>query len=592
MNKNSVISQLEDSIKSFVKSEWNEDLRVKAVDERSKVADLSSIVPKVIAGKVGLAPYEVAQKIVDSFPKIDGVKEVVAEENGFINIYLESGSFKSLVNDYNESYGMNVVGRAKKVMVEFGQPNTHKALQLGHFKSAITGLAIARMYENNGYEVIKANYFGDIGLQVSNCIWGVINRNGTWYSKFGKEDLEEIKENLTTIINDKGIDAAALYLDQSYVFGRKLSSEKENVLEEVKDINKKIYEESDPLIMDLYHFTRDISIRHQDKAFKELGVEYDVQYPESVVWKLGKEIVLKNVDNIFVKDDGAIIFEGEKYGLQRWVFLTSAGFPSYSGKDLGLAVTKFKEYPDLDLAIVTTSVEQNAYFRALIKALELVDPSFVGKYKHVGFGWLLFENKKMSSKTGKNIKYTDLIEQAKEIAIANISNEKGYSDKEKDEIANVVAMGALKFAILSHEFHKDINWDIDKFMSMSGFAAPYILYSYARGRSILENCKYKKSDSIKNLDGLYESEVEMELLRKLAEFPGITEVAGKNLSPHMICRYVFELSELFNRFYGEFNISNEEDLNVKEGRLRLVDITTDVIKRSLYILGIDTVEQM
>src|SRR5690606_24489568 len=125
---------------------------------------------------------------------------------------------------------------------------------------------------------------------VSNCIWGVINRNGTWYSKFCKEDLEEIKTNLTTLIEDRGVDAAALYLDQSYVFGRKLSSEKENVLEEVKDINKKIYDESDPLIMDLYHFTRDISIKHQDKAFKELGVEYDVQYPESVVWKLGKEI--------------------------------------------------------------------------------------------------------------------------------------------------------------------------------------------------------------------------------------------------------------------------------------------------------------
>lgn len=592
MDKSILVSQLEESIKAFVKNEWNEDLKVKAVDERSKVADLSSIVPKVIAGKVGMSPYEVGMKIVESIPKFPGIKNVVAEDNGFINFYLDNDSFKSVLNSFDDEFGSNKVGNGKKVMVEFGQPNTHKALQLGHFKSAITGLAIARMYENNGYEVIKANYFGDIGLQVSNCIWGVINRNGTWYSKFGKEDLEEIKTNLTTLIEDRGIDAAALYLDQSYVFGRKLSSEKENVLDEVKDINKKIYDESDPLIMDLYHFTRDISIKHQDKAFKELGVEYDVQYPESVVWKLGKEIVLKNLDKVFVKDDGAIIFEGEKYGLQRWVFLTSAGFPSYSGKDLGLAVTKFKEYPDLDLAIVTTSVEQNAYFRALIKALELVDPSFTGKYMHVGFGWLLFENKKMSSKTGKNVKYTDLIEQAKGIAKSNISNEKGYSEEEKEQIAHAVAMGALKFAILSHEFHKDINWDIDKFMSMSGFAAPYILYSYARGRSILDNCNYTKPDSINDLSGLLESEVEMELLKKLAEFPGITEVAGKNLSPHMICRYVFELSELFNRFYGEFNISSESDSRVKEVRLRLVDITTQTIKRSLYILGIDTVEQM
>lgn len=592
MDNTQLISKIHEALSKVVFDTWEIEISSKVVDGRSKVADISSIVAMVIASKVGKDVYDVAQEIVDKLPKIDGVRKIDVEKNGYINFYVESSSIKSLVNQYTSEFGSSDIGKGKKMMVEFGQPNTHKALQLGHFKSAVTGLPIANLYRNLGYEVIKANYFGDIGLQVSNCIWGIINRNGTWYSQFSKEDLEEIKENLAGIVSEKGIDEAAKYLDQSYVLGRKLSTEKENVLEEVRDINMKIYNRSDELIIELYEYTRDISIKHQDKAFKELGVEYDVQYPESVVWKLGKQIVLDNVGEIFVEDDGAIIFEGEKHGLQRWVFLTSAGFPSYSGKDLGLAITKFKEYPDLDLAIVTTSVEQNAYFKALIKALELIDSSFIGKYKHIGFGWLLFKNKKMSSKTGNNVKYTDLIAEAEDIARKNISSEKDYSEEQKDGIAHTIAMGALKFAILSHELHKDINWDIDKFMSMNGFAAPYILYSYARGRSILSSCDYVYSNDEVSLDDLLNSDIELSLLKKIGEFPDLVKSAALGISPHLVCRYLYELSEFFNRFYGEFNIQNEKDGRVKESRLRLVHITTDVIKKGLDILGIDTVEQM
>ncbi|MBI2356681.1 arginine--tRNA ligase [Candidatus Dojkabacteria bacterium] len=561
-------------------------------NNNNKFGDYSTTVAMNLAEKLKKAPIKIAQELAGNIKKLDFIDRVETVNPGYINFFIKSEEVKSVVNSYSEEYGKGDIGRGKQVMVEFGQPNTHKALQLGHFKSAVTGLPIARLYANLGYDVIKANYFGDIGLQVSNCIWGVINRNGTWYSKLSKEDVAEIKESLDQIVKEKGIDEAARYLDQSYVFGRKLSSEKENVLEEVKDINMKIYNRSDENIIELYEYTREISIKHQDKAFKELGVEYDIQYPESVVWKNGKEIVTENIGKVFTKDAGAVIFEGEKYGLQRWVFLTSAGFPSYSGKDLGLAVKKFTDYPSLDLAIVTTSVEQNAYFKAMIKALELIFPNLEGKYMHIGFGWLLFENKKMSSKTGKNVKYTDLIAEAEEIARKSIGVDKGYSNEEKDLIAHTVAMGALKFAILSHELHKDINWDIDKFMSMTGFAAPYILYSYARGLSILRNCKYEFRSKELELDKVLNSEVEIELLKKIGEYPELVKNAANNISPHLLCRYIYELSESFNKFYGEFNIQNERDLNVKESRLRLVYITTEILKKALYILGIDTVEQM
>lgn len=562
-----------------------------SITKNSKYGDYFTTVAMRVSSRFGKSPIELAGEIVGKLSGVINKAEVA--HPGFINIYVSKDLSKEIINQYNDRYGRSDIGKGKQMMVEFGQPNTHKALQLGHFKSAITGLPIANLYENLGYEVIKANFFGDIGMQVSNCLWGVINRNGTWYSKFNSEDLQEIKDNLESIIESDGIDAAALYLDKSYVLGRNLSEQKESVKEECKDINRKIYEKSDENIVELYEFTRDISIRHQDKAFKELGVEYDVQYPESVVWELGKSIVLENVGKVFVEDAGAIIFEGDKFGLQRWVFLNSEGFPTYSGKDLGLAVKKLKDYPNLDLAIITTSVEQNAYFRAVIKALELIFPEMQGKYKHLGFGWLLFENKKMSSKTGKNVKYTDLIHQANEVARKMVSQEKGYSEEQAENIASTVAMGALKFGILSHEFHKDINWDLDKFMSMTGFAAPYILYTYARGRSILSVCNFEYDEMYKiNLEGILENDIELELLKKIGEFPELVKSAGLNISPHLLCRYIYELSDIFNRFYGEFKIHNEENEVVKEGRLRLTHIATDIIKRGMNILGINTVEQM
>ncbi|HVX93136.1 MAG TPA: arginine--tRNA ligase, partial [Candidatus Dojkabacteria bacterium] len=530
--------------------------------------------------------------------KIKGVDKVEPAGPGFINISLDQNSYKEILKTFDEHFGSSNVGQNKKIMIEFGQPNTHKALQLGHFKSAVTGLALSRMYANIGYNVIKANYFGDIGKHTACCMWGILKHFDVKYTELDEKKSEKIIEKIKKIYEKDGVDEVAMFLDKSYVTGRKAIKDDEEIAKEIAEINAKIYDSSDENLLKIYKYTRDLSIEHQDKAFKQLDVVFDRQYPESEIWKTGRDIVLNNTksetnpNGIFVKDQNAIIFPGKDYGLRTWVFLTSQGYPTYSGKDLGLAITKFKEHPDLELSIITTSVEQVEYFKGVIKAFELLNPQYTGKYTHVGFGWLLYEGKKMSSKTGKNVKYSDLIPEAKAIAKKKISDLKKYDENEIDNIAEKIAIGGIKFAILSHELHKDINYNPESFLSFAGLSAPYVTYAYARANGILNNAKYSELKFEGDLKEVLNEKEEMNLLKKINEFPNVAKNSGVNRTPHVICNYIFELSELFNQFYNSQNVLDEADAQKKESRLALVYITKEILKKGLYLLGIETVERM
>lgn len=544
------------------------------IPKNNSFGDFSSNVALKISKQLGKNPLEIAQELSAKLNEIniEGVVKSEAVAPGFINFYLEDSSYLHIVSDIiskGDEYGKSEVGESKKVMIEFGQPNTHKAFHVGHLKSAISGLSMVKLHENLGFEVIKANYFGDVGMHVAKATWGFL--------KLGRPE---------------GFDAwdkheKMQYIDKCYVHGSKEFKENTDAEAEIREINKEIYAKSDNEAVAVYKELREVSLEHQKDIWQTLGIVFDREYPESEVYADAIKIVDEFKGSVFEESEGALIYRGEKERLTNWVFLTSEGNPTYSAKDLALASKKFSEYPDLFKAIVTTSIEQKDYFKVVIKVLEKIRPETINRYFHIPFGWMLrADKKKFSSRMGETIKGMDILSEVEQVALSKVSEIKEYSEEEKKDIAHYVAISGLKFLILSHEFHKDFSYDPEKFLSFEGYSGPYILYTYARAKSIL-----RKAESTSQEVNLTHPK-EIELLKTLSKYSFIAEESGVKIAPHMICNYVYELSQAFNSFYTECPVINAETEAIRNSRLLLTKASAQVLKNGLNLLGIETVEKM
>ncbi|MEI6462098.1 MAG: arginine--tRNA ligase [bacterium] len=581
--------------------------------------DLTTNISLQVSKQIGKNPREFAEELKKYLEdkNLGFIKKIEIAGPGFLNFYInikDSSSVIDLILSEGEKYGKSKESKGK-VMVEYGQPNTHKALQIGHMKSGVIGSSIVKLMENYGYDVIKANYFGDIGKHVAKCLFGLITEYNKdekdymkLYSEFNESKYLEIEKDLENKVSEKGIHFVANYINEVYAKGSSLDKDPETKATPVIDlINQDVYElynnpDSEKLnqgIAKLYKLTRKLSIDHQSEVFKLLGVQFDRQYPESEIFNEGYNLVSKYSDQnpdcknpIFIKDQGAIIFPGEKYGLKRWVFITGKNIPSYSAKDLGLAFKKFQEYPDLKKSIILTSVEQNDYFKAVIKALELIDTKFEGKLKHMGFGWMLLGNKKTSSRSGKTIKVMDLIDEITESAKKKITEGKEYSNEEIDTISKAVGIGALKFFILSYEFHRDVNYDPEKVLSLTGFSGPYVMYGYVRAGSILKDAKEKGIVFLSSDKQTYKpNEDEKEVMSLLEDYPNLAMKAAKEFTPHKIAHFLFELTNSFNKFYGANKVLGDNS-DETTFRLKLTAATATVLKNGLNLLGIETIDKM
>jgi len=553
-----------------------EEIEINAAPE--KFGDYSTNVAMKLARIVKKNPMKIAEMIKKDISNISAtqsqIEKIEVVKPGFINFYFSGEVYKNTIKniqDQQDNYGFSDFGKGKKVMVEFGQPNTHKAITVGHLKSAISGLSVVNLFEALGYEVIKANFFGDIGMHVAKSTWGMMQAELP-------ADFEEW-DNLEKM----------LFVNDAYVSASNAFKDDEQVEKEIRDVNKQIYSKQEGGVYDWYQKIRDWSIEHQNAVFAELGIEYDRQYPESEIYKEALEIVNRHKEDIFEESEGAIIYRGENEGLNNWVFQTSEGNPTYSAKDLALANKKFEEY-DLDLGIVTTSVEQSDYFKAIIKVLGKINKKLEGKYKHVPFGWLLMGGKKTSSRMGKTIKCVDVLKEARELAEEKISVDKEYSLEQKQEIIEKVALGGLKFLILSHEFHKDINYDPDEFIKLNGFSGPFIMYSKVRINSIVKKVGEVDLSDLSDLE--FKSSQEKQLASALAVYEDVVLRAGTEIAPHIVCNYLYELASKFNSFYENCPIKDAESEVQKKSRLMLAISTGQILKNGLQLLGIDSLEQM
>lgn len=516
-------------------------------------------------------PADIAMELREDIKKFKGIKDVQTQ-GPYINFFIDREKLTqdiiSEILSQGEKFGSSNLGKGKKIMVEFSQPNTHKAFHVGHIRGTSIGESLARILEFCGNKVIRANYLGDTGMHVSKWIW--------CYKKY--HSREKLKEDETWV--------ASIYVDAV-----KHLEKNKNLQAEVDMVNQKLETGEDKDLNELWKKTRDISLKSLEKIYSQLNTHFDVYYFEKDMEKRGKEIVdfiLKK--GIAKKSEGAVIMNLEKFNLGIWVLIRKDGTILYSAKDLALVEKKFSQYPNLEKAIYVIANEQNLHVNQLIKTIELMKSKEADKIKHLSFGMVRLPEGKMSSRTGHNILYSDFMN--KVIAHAKKEIKKRYP-KIKAESLNAralkISIASIKYSMLKQGEQKDLIFDIKESLNFEGNSGPYIQYSYARASSILKKSKnISKEVSDEAFEKLEDKETE--LIKKMSEFSDVVSRAYENLNPSDIANYSYQLGQTFNEFYHACPVLGSEE---KESfRISLVESFRQILKNSLYLLGIDVVEEM
>jgi arginyl-tRNA synthetase len=333
-----------------------------------------------------------------------------------------------------------------------------------------------------------------------------------------------------------------------------------------------------------------VSLDHFEEIYQKLGTKFDYYFFESETGPLGKQIVHEHVNGVFEKSDGAVVFRGEKHGLHTRVFLTSEELPTYEAKDLGLVVMKADTYPS-DLYITITASEQTDYFRVVKKALELMYPDLAEKVVHIAHGMMRLSGGKMSSRTGDVVTAETLLN-----SVIERVNEKmkDTSMPDVNTVSEHIAVGAIKYSILKQSAGKDIVFDFEKSLSFEGDSGPYLMYSHARARSVLEKARAEgispdtsgKKPAVSEVKRPAVSEVE----RLLYRFPEVVERAMKEYEPHYVATFLTELAGSFNSYYAKEKIIDGSP--EAPYKLALTDAFAETMKNGLWLLGIEAPEKM
>lgn len=553
------------------------------------------------------SPMELAREIAQKISKKDqkqsskipaksvlqDIDRVEVAPPGFINFFVTEAKLGSQISEVlakKEGYGTSQTEKGKRVVVEYTDPNPFKEFHIGHLISNVVGESFARLKEACGCVLWRADYFGDVGVHVAKSIWGL------------QKKMQEDKLSLSDLAK-KTLMERVNYMGQGYALGSKAADD-EKIKEEIAKLNTVLYivaqkmwekEGKKPIInydperkvrlkdienvYELYVTGRKWSLEYFETIYKRLGTKFDGYYPESIVGEVGYQFVLDNISKVFEKSEGAVVFRGEKFGLHTRVFINKHNLPTYETKELGLAPTKYKDFP-YDESIIVVGKEIKEYFAVLVEALKQINPKLGNVTKPMFTGMVNLPGGKMSSRFGNVVTVIGLIDKLKELVLAKIQDF-DYSEEQKAEISEKVSIAALKYSLLHVSLPSDIAFDFEKSLSFEGDSGPYLLYTYARAKSVL-----RKADSKLNAKSYTLNAEERFLARLLFFFPEIVEKAARELSPNVLCSYLFTLAQAFNLFYQKHAILGTDS------RLVLTAATAQVLKNGLYLLGIETVERM
>ncbi len=546
-----------------------------------KMGDFSTNIAMSFAKKMGANPKELAEKIAEVLRQAqDDSLERIEAKNGFINFYLSQDFFVNSVKEIleNKDFGKNNIFSGKKIMVEYTDPNPFKPFHIGHLMSNAIGESISRIVEFSGAKTIRANYQGDVGPHVAKAIFGMF--------KAGPPADESAPASVL-----------AQYIGECYSDGSNAYDTDEEAKKEINEINKKVYDRSDEGVNQVYDWGRRVTLEAFEELYKMLGTNFNYYFFESIVAPIGLKIVNeklkdKKSENIFEKSDGAIVFHAEKYDpkLHTRVFINSQGLPTYETKELGLTEMKF-EKEKLDMSVVITANEQEEYMKVVTKALEIMNPEIASKMKHIVHGMMRLASGKMSSRKGNVITGESLLLESCEQILEKIKD-RDLTEEEKKQISNDVGVSALKYSILKQNIGGNIIYDFEKSISFEGDSGPYLQYSYARARSIIEKAKIENILpsfllNNENTDMLPLGDIEKLLYR----FPEVVFRSAEEFEPHYIANYLIDIARAFNTYYGNTKIIDKDDL-MSPYKIALTLAFSNIMKNGLYLLGIKAPEKM
>ncbi len=575
----------------------------KPLDAAEEIAEKLTVLCSQFRSKeLGLSTgqrHQTTSNLGENKQLLQDIEKIEVAPPGFINFYLSASSLSNQLNkvlEEKETFGTvksiqlaidskqktipefkkpqtaNLKPQTKKIMVEFAHPNTHKAFHIGHLRNIVTGESLVRLLAAQGHAVIRANYQGDVGMHIAKCLYGIL-QNQKPPSK---------KQNFSASNKRKSPAEKAVLLGKMYAIGSRAYEDSEEAKKEIQDLNFLIYaaaakfaqerglpaastdylsfvKNKDRLeeVYQLWKETRQWSLDYFDSIYKRVYSRFDRLYFESECLAgvdLAQEALQKG---ILQKSDGAIIFDGTTYGLDKRVFVNSMGLPTYEGKELALAKMEFSEFGKIDQVIHVVGPEQTSFFQVTFKVEELLGIiENLDQQKHLIYGWVRLKKGKMSSRLGNVVLGEWLLAEVKK-AVYNIlqTSESNYNNEEQEEIAETTAVAAVKYSFLKVSTMQEIAFDIAESVNLNGDSGPYLLYTYARCKSVIRRShispirfhiqnKLPLAKSILPLN--YEENI---VIRLIYRYPEIIATAADNFSPNVLCKYLYDLASAYNTFY-------------------------------------------
>ena len=551
-------------------------------------------------------PEDTAQEIGEYLKKNC---KAIADFNvvkGFLNLVIAQAAWVGLLNDINanEKFGEKSVSEnSPLVMIEYSSPNTNKPLHLGHVRNNLLGWSLAQIMEANGNKVVKTNIVNDRGIHICKSMlawlkWG----NGITPEQAGKKGDHLIGDFY--VLFDKHFKEECKQLQEQYEKegmtpdDAKAKAEQEApLIQEAHEMLVK-WEHNDPEVRALWEKMNSWVYAGFDETYKALGVGFDKIYYESNTYLVGKKKVEEGLaKGLFIrKEDNSVWADLTNEGLDQKLLLRKDGTSVYMTQDIGTAEMRFNDFP-IDKMIYVVGNEQNYHFQVLSILLDRLGFKWGKDLVHFSYGMVELPNGKMKSREGTVVDADDLvasmIENAKTLSEDKVNKLEGITEDEKNEIARIVGMGALKYFILKVDARKNMLFNPEESIDFNGNTGPFIQYTYARIRSILRKAEAQSIALPASLtDDAPLNEKEIALIQKLNDFSAAVAQAGIDYSPSGIANYCYELTKEFNQFYHDYSILNADTEAEKITRLVLAKNVAKVIKNGMALLGIEVPERM
>ena len=543
---------------------------------------------------------DLGEYLVAHCPAVDRYNVV----KGFLNLCIADSAWIGMLNAINADahFGEKKAdNNSPLVMIEYSSPNTNKPLHLGHVRNNLLGWSLAQIMSANGYKVVKTNIVNDRGIHICKSMlawlkWGNGETPessgkkgdhliGDYYVAFDKHYRMEVKELMAQYVAEGMGEEEA----------EKKAKEEAPLIKEAHDMLVK-WENNDPEVRALWSKMNDWVYAGFDKTYKALGVAFDKIYYESDTYLKGKAKVEEGLaKGLFERhDDNSVWADLTNEGLDKKLLLRSDGTSVYMTQDIGTAEMRFKDFP-IDKMIYVVGNEQNYHFQVLSILLDRLGFKWGKELVHFSYGMVELPNGKMKSREGTVVDADDLvatmIADARKLSEDKVNKLENISDEEKDDIARIVGMGALKYFILKVDARKNMLFNPEESIDFNGNTGPFIQYTHARIRSIL-----RKAEGIAIPETLADdmpvNEKESALIQKMNDYGAAVEQAGKDYSPSGIANYCYELTKEFNQFYHDYSILKEEDEDKKLVRLVIAANVAKILKNGMALLGIEVPERM